>query len=64
MSKFIVTKEPLAVWFQPGEEVEITDEQTIRNLLRDGRINVPQEPAPSPTLFPAPEENADTLPPA
>lgn len=46
MPKFIVGKEPIARWFQPGEEVEIADEQEIRNLLRDGRINVPPEENP------------------
>lgn len=49
MPKFIVAKEPLALWYQPGEEVEIKDEQAVRNLLRDGRINVPEEkPEPAP----------------
>lgn len=43
--KYIVAKEPLALWYQIGEEVEIKDEQAVRNLLREGRINVPEEPA-------------------
>lgn len=60
MSKFIVAKEPLATWHQVGEEVEITDEQTIRNLLRDGRINVPEEkPEPAP-LFPVLGEHSSS----
>lgn len=55
--KYIVAKEPLALWYQPGEEVEIKDEQAVRNLLRDGRINVPPEPAPAEPL-PEHAENA------
>lgn len=59
MPKFIVAKEPLALWYQPGEEVEIKDEQAVRNLLRDGRINVPENEETLPAA-----DGGDTLHPA
>lgn len=57
--KYIVTKEPLALWYQIGEEVEIKDEQAVRNLLRDGRINVPENEETLPAA-----DSGDTLNPS
>lgn len=65
MPKFIVTKERLARWYEIGEEVEITSEQEISNLLRDGRINVPDAAISDEDAAKiAAQENSDTLPPA
>lgn len=64
MPIFTVIKEPLALWSEPGEKVEINDPNAIRNLLRDGRIEPVEETQGEPLSDPKPEAPAENANPA